>query len=390
MMGSIEYCISIAVTGLLSLAADYYTARRLVRPRWGKGAMAAFMYAHIAILAILCTLGTLAAHGGLQAHIPILMWVMYAYFLMYLPKFCYAAISWIDFLRRPAGRAGSYIGVVVSCIMIILLVGACINRTRIEVKEVTVESDNLPPSFDGYRIVQFSDAHLETLFSSRFAQRIVETINRQNADLVCFTGDLVNRMAVEVIPYKDILSHITARDGVYSIMGNHDYGDYVKWSKPQEQATNIDLLHTLESELGWILLDNSSTSLVRGNDTIALIGVENWGEPPFPQHGRLKEAYPDLNDNRYKILLSHNPRHWRAEVLPESNIDLTLSGHTHAMQFEPFGHSLASLRYPEWSGLYRDGKQYLYVNIGVGCIMLPARFLDATPEITVITLRRKP
>ena len=138
MMGSIEYCISIAVTGLLSLAADYYTARRLVRPRWGKGAMAAFMYAHIAILAILCTLGTLAAHGGLQAHIPILMWVMYAYFLMYLPKFCYAAISWIDFLRRPAGRAGSYIGVVVSCIMIILMVGACINRTRIEVKEVTV------------------------------------------------------------------------------------------------------------------------------------------------------------------------------------------------------------------------------------------------------------
>ena len=390
MMGSIEYCISIAVTGLLSLAADYYTARRLVRPRWGKGAMAAFMYAHIAILAILCTLGTLAAHGGLQAHIPILMWVMYAYFLMYLPKFCYAAISWIDFLRRPAGRAGSYIGVVVSCIMIILMVGACINRTRIEVKEVTVESDNLPPSFDGYRIVQFSDAHLETLFSSRFAQRIVETINRQNADLVCFTGDLVNRMAVEVIPYNDILSHITARDGVYSIMGNHDYGDYVKWSKPQEQATNIDLLHTLESELGWILLDNSSTCLVRGNDTIALIGVENWGEPPFPQHGRLKEAYPDLNDNRYKILLSHNPRHWRAEVLPESNIDLTLSGHTHAMQFEAFGHSLASLRYPEWSGLYRDGKQYLYVNIGVGCIMLPARFLDATPEITVITLRRKP
>ena len=390
MMGSIEYCISIAVTGLLSLAADYYTARRLVRPRWGKGAMAAFMYAHIAILAILCTLGTLAAHGGLQAHIPILMWVMYAYFLMYLPKFCYAAISWIDFLRRPAGRAGSYIGVVVSCIMIILMVGACINRTRIEVKEVTVESDNLPPSFDGYRIVQFSDAHLETLFSSRFAQRIVETINRQNADLVCFTGDLVNRMAVEVIPYKDILSHITARDGVYSIMGNHDYGDYVKWSKPQEQATNIDLLHTLESELGWILLDNSSTSLVRDNDTIALIGVENWGEPPFPQHGRLKEAYPDLNDNRYKILLSHNPRHWRAEVLPESNIDLTLSGHTHAMQFEAFGHSLASLRYPEWSGLYRDGKQYLYVNIGVGCIMLPARFLDATPEIPVITLRPKP
>lgn len=390
MMDSIEYCISIAVTGLLSLAADYYTARRLVRPRWGKGAMAAFMYAHIAILAILCTLGTLAAHGGLQAHIPILMWVMYAYFLMYLPKFCYAAISWIDFLRRPAGRAGSYIGVVVSCIMIILMVGACINRTRIEVKEVTVESDNLPPSFDGYRIVQFSDAHLETLFSNRFAQRIVETINRQNADLVCFTGDLVNRMAVEVIPYKDILSHITARDGVYSIMGNHDYGDYVKWSKPQEQATNIDLLHTLEGELGWILLDNSSTCLVRGNDTIALIGVENWGEPPFPQHGRLKEAYPDLNDNRYKILLSHNPRHWRAEVLPESNIDLTLSGHTHAMQFEAFGHSLASLRYPEWSGLYRDGKQYLYVNIGVGCIMLPARFLDATPEITVITLRRKP
>lgn len=389
MIGNIEYYIGIAAICLLSLAADYYVSRRLLRSRWGKGAMAAYMYAHVALLVILSALGTVAAHGRLQAHIPLLMWVMYAYFLMYLPKFCYTIISWIDYLKKPTGKIGSYIGVAAGIMVIILMVGACLNRTRIDIKEVTIESDRLPRSFDGYRIVQFSDAHLETLFSSRFAQRIVETINEQNADLVCFTGDLVNRKAIEVIPYQEILSHIVARDGIYSVMGNHDYGDYVRWRNSQEHMANIELLHTLEYELGWTLLNNSSSYLVRGNDSIAIIGVENWGEPPFPQHGKLTEAYSCLNDSCYKILLSHNPRHWRAEVLPQSNIDLTLSGHTHAMQMETFGHSLASLRYPEWSGLYREGKQYLYVNIGIGCIMLPAR-LGATPEITVITLRHKP
>lgn len=389
MIDSIAYYISIAIIGILSFASDYYVGRRLVRPRWGKGAMATYMYFHIALLAILVIIGSIAAHGGLQAHIPILMWVMYAYFLLYLPKFCYAAISWIDYLWRPTGKAGSYAGVVIGLIVIIIMIGACVNRTKLEVKEITIESDRLPRSFDGYRIVQFSDAHLETLFSSRFVRHIVETINQQDADLVCFTGDLVNRTATEVIPYQDILSGITARDGVFSIMGNHDYGDYVRWHEPQEKEENIDFLHALEDGLGWTLLDNSSVYLVHGNDTIALIGVENWGEPPFPQHGKLKEAYPDLNDSRYKILLSHNPRHWRAEVLPESNIDLTLSGHTHAMQAIVLGHSLASMRYPEWNGLYQDDRQYLYVNIGVGCIMLPAR-LGATPEITVITLRCKP
>lgn len=389
MIGSIAYYISIAIIGILSFASDYYVGRRLVRPRWGKGAMATYMYFHIALLAILVIIGSIAAHGGLQAHIPILMWVMYAYFLMYLPKFCYATISWIDYLWRPTGKAGSYAGVAIGLIVIIIMIGACVNRTKLEVKEITIESDRLPHSFDGYRIVQFSDTHLETMFSSRFVRHIVETINQQDADLVCFTGDLVNRTATEVIPYQDILSGITARDGVFSIMGNHDYGDYVRWHEPQEKEENIDFLHALEAGLGWTLLDNSSVYLVHGNDTIALIGVENWGEPPFPQHGKLKEAYPDLNDNRYKILLSHNPRHWRAEVLPESNIDLTLSGHTHAMQAIVLGHSLASMRYPEWNGLYQDDRQYLYVNIGVGCIMLPAR-LGATPEITVITLRCKP
>lgn len=389
MIGSIAYYISIAIIGILSFASDYYVGRRLVRPRWGKGAMATYMYFHITLLAILVIIGSIAAHGGLQAHIPILMWVMYAYFLMYLPKFCYAAISWVDYLWRPTGKAGSYAGVVIGLIVIIIMIGACVNRTKLKVKEITIESDRLPHSFDGYRIVQFSDTHLETMFSSRFVRHIVETINQQDADLVCFTGDLVNRTATEVIPYQDILSDITARDGVFSIMGNHDYGDYVRWHEPQEKEENIDFLHALEAGLGWTLLDNSSVYLVHGNDTIALIGVENWGEPPFPQHGKLKEAYPDLNDSRYKILLSHNPRHWRAEVLPESNIDLTLSGHTHAMQAIVLGHSLASMRYPEWNGLYQDDRQYLYVNIGVGCIMLPAR-LGATPEITVITLRCKP
>lgn len=389
MTGSMEYYIEIAVLLILSLAGDYYVGRRIVLPRRGKGAFARYMYIHVALLATLSVIGTIAARGALQAHIPILMWVMYAYFLMYLPKLVYALVSWPDYLRRSTGKAGSYVGICLGGMLIIAMVAACLNRTRLDVKEVSIESPRVPAAFDGYRIVQFSDTHLETMFSSRFARRIVNTINRQDPDLVCFTGDLVNRLATEVMPYKEILSGIKARDGVYSIMGNHDYGDYVKWRTPQEHTDNIRLLHTLQAELGWTMLNNRSTLIAHGNDTIALIGVENWGEPPFPQYGRLADAYPALHDDRYKILLSHNPRHWRAEVLPESNIDLMLSGHTHAVQIELLGHSPAVLRYPEWSGLYSSNGQYLYVNIGVGCIMLPAR-LGATPEITVITLRHKP
>lgn len=385
-MVSPTFFLLIGLLDIISLSSDYYIASRLVKPRYGKRGVAVHMSLHLLLLSVFTGIAAGFVCGKTLIDLPTLMWMLFAYFLIYSPKFLYALISWTDYLRHPNGRAGHYIGLSAGILCLILLIGATINRTRIEVKEITISSDRLPEAFDNYRIVQFSDLHLETLSSRRYADRIINEINELRPDIIFFTGDLVNRKADEVNPYQEVLSRMDAPDGIYSIMGNHDYGDYVKWNSETEYRDNIAALHSLERELGWTMLDNTSVFIHHNNDSIALIGVGNWGEPPFPQYGRLQDAYRDLNDDNFKILLSHNPRHWRAEVLQSSNIDLTLSGHTHAVQIEIAGKSPAAFRYPEWSGLYQDGEQYLYVNIGIGCVMLPAR-VGATPEITVISLR---
>ena len=279
-----------------------------------------------------------------------------------------------------------YVGMSVAALSFALIVGSTINRYRIDTKEVVVKSSRLPKSFDGYRIVHFSDMHLETLYSRAYAQRVVNCINTLNPDIIVYSGDLVNRKASEIDNYFDILSQLHATDGVYSVLGNHDYGDFVKWASDEARQANLTRLHQLQAEMGWTLLNNASTHIHRDNDSIAIIGVENWGEPPFQQYGDLNEAYPHLYDETYKLLISHNPRHWRAEVLPNSNIDLMMAGHTHALQTEICGYSPVKAIYPEWGGLYNEGEQFLYVNIGIGCTMTPTR-LGATPEVTVITLK---
>ena len=181
------------------------------------------------------------------------------------------------------------------------------------------------------------------------------------------------------------------RDGVFSILGNHDYGDYYSWNSPADKADNMQQLLDMQSEMGWKMLNNATSFIHRGNDSIALIGVENVGDPPFTVYGDLDMAYETLDDPVVKILLSHNPAHWVEDIkdAPDKNIALTLSGHTHAMQMSAFGVSPAAWRYPTWGGLYadEDGHQ-LYVNIGLGEVAIPAR-IGANPEITLITLRRK-
>jgi predicted MPP superfamily phosphohydrolase len=269
---------------------------------------------------------------------------------------------------------------------VILIVGSTINRYRTDVTEAEVVSTRLPKEFDGYRIVHFSDMHLETLYSRPFAQRVVDCINALKPDMIVYSGDMVNRKSTELDRYFDILSQLQARDGVYSVLGNHDYGDFVKWSSQEAHQANLDRLCQLQADMGWTLLNNASCHIHHNGDSIAIIGVENWGEPPFQQYGNLEEAYPDLHSDTYKLLISHNPRHWRAEVLPNSNIDLMMAGHTHALQMEVCGYSPIEAHYPEWGGLYNEGEQYLYVNIGIGCTMTPTR-LGATPEITLITLK---
>lgn len=339
-----------------------------------------------------------------------LMWMLYIYFSIYVPKFIYIVFSAIGrlFKSKRKGKKvnyGSLIGLPVAVLICIAMWwGVLFTRNEIEVEKTEVVSVKLPAAFDGYRIVQFSDAHVGTWGKdTTFVSELVARINSLNPDLIVFTGDIVNRETSEMEPFLNILSRLKARDGVYSILGNHDYGDYMDWKDPSDRDSNNLLMREWQKQIGWNLLNNERDYIVNKGDSLVLIGVENWGEPPFHQYGDLDKAYPlnkdsvyNLNDNRFKILLSHNPEHWNREVSKVSNIDLTLSGHTHAMQlvFSLFGKewSPAKYRYPQWKGMYErptssGDTSRLYVNIGCGEVGVPTRFGFAYPEITEITLR---
>ena len=214
--------------------------------------------------------------------------------------------------------------------------------------------------------------------------------NELNPDVIFFTGDLVNNYADETDGWLPLLSSLSAQMGTYSILGNHDYGLYREWPSEEAYAQNMTKLKQVQAEVGFRLLMNEQVPLERGGDRISLIGVENWGRPPFPQYGDLKMAMKGA-DAQFKVLLSHDPDHWNEHVLGKEDIDLTLSGHTHGMQFGVnLGNrkwSPVSQRYPRWGGLYQEGNQYLYVNTGFGFIGFPGR-VGMPPEITLLELRR--
>ena len=269
-----------------------------------------------------------------------------------------------------------------------ILFGAIKGKENFKVREVTFTSANLPEEFDGYRVLQLSDIHSGSWKGNPEAlKRAIDICNSQNADLALFTGDLVNSRSDELIEFMNIFSELKAKDGVYSVLGNHDYGTYVKWDSEADRIANIDSLIARENRMGWKMLNNSHIIVRRGNDSIAVIGVENSGRPPFPDYARLKEASAGT-EGMFQILMSHDPTHWRREVLPKSDIELTLSGHTHDMQITFFGLSVSSFIYPEHNGMYMEGERGLYVNIGLGHVLFPMR-LGAWPEITVITLKKK-
>lgn len=326
------------------------------------------------------------------SHPQMIGWFSIFFFLFSAPKLLLSICTiigipfhkWLRWPRTPFIGTGLTLAVIS---ITIIIYGSFIGRSQFEVKEVTYTSDRIPQAFDGYRIVQLSDIHIGSWQGNTAAiQRLVDLVNAQHPDLIVFTGDLVNSRALELDDFQEILAGLKAKDGVYSILGNHDYGPYFRWESKQDQEDNLIDLEQRQADMGWKLLNNSHTILVQGNDSIALIGVENDGEPPFSQYADLPEAMKGT-EGMFQILLSHNPTHWRREVLPKSNIDLMLAGHTHAMQLIIGKYSPSSYIYPEWAGLYLEGTRGLYVNIGIGFVGLPFRF-GAWPEITVLTLRR--
>ncbi|MCK4921640.1 MAG: metallophosphoesterase, partial [Bacteroidales bacterium] len=249
-------------------------------------------------------------------------------------------------------------GIIIATIPFLSIIwGIWKGRYNYKVNNVELSFKNLPPSFEGLKIIQISDLHLGSFGKDTSKLKLaIKLINKQEADYVLFTGDIVNNLASEMEVFAAVLQEIKAKKGKFSILGNHDYGRYYRWSSKEDLNANMELLYRLHQEAGFKLLRNETAFLESENDRIALIGVENWGIPPFPQLGDLGVAMKDVLDNDFKILMSHDPSHWDAVVLPETDIDLTLSGHTHGMQFAinipGWKWSPVKLKYPRWSGLY--------------------------------------
>jgi predicted MPP superfamily phosphohydrolase len=265
------------------------------------------------------------------------------------------------------------------------------NKYNYQLKKIRLSFNNLPSSFKGLKIVQISDIHSGSFTDKAAVNRGVEMVLNAKPDLILFTGDLVNDRADEMQDYMDVFNRIKAPMGVYSIFGNHDYGDYISWPSADAKRKNLEHLKQVHAQLGWRLLLDEHVVLEKNNEQIALLGIQNWSAfGRFPKYGSMAKAYPGTEKYPFKILMSHDPSHWDAEVrIKYPDIDLMLSGHTHGMQFgveNPyFKWSPVQWFYKEWAGLYEAGKQKLYVNRGYGFIGYPGR-VGILPEITVIEL----
>lgn len=265
------------------------------------------------------------------------------------------------------------------------------NKYQYDVRRLNLAYENLPSAFKGLKIVHISDIHSGSFTDKKSVQKGVEKILNEKPDLILFTGDLVNDRFTEMNDYIDVFNQLKAPLGVYSTLGNHDYGDYVRWESAEAKTANLDRLKKVHDQLGWKLLMNENVSLDMNGASIAIVGIENWSaKGNFPKYGKLDKAIVGTENHSFKILLSHDPSHWEAEVIEQyKDIDLMLSGHTHGMQFgveiPGFKWSPVQYMYRQWAGLYEKGSQKLYVNRGFGFIGYPGR-VGILPEITVIEL----
>lgn len=274
-----------------------------------------------------------------------------------------------------------------------LLYGMIQGRYNFKVLKYTLHFEDLPEAFDGYKITQLSDIHSGSFDNKKKIEYAVDLVNQQDSDAILFTGDLVNNFAAEMIPWQSTFSKLKAKDGVFSVLGNHDYGDYVDWDSEALKQKNLEQLYDIQKEIGFDLILNESRFIEKNGQRIAIVGVENWGKGGFKKAGDLRKATKRVNADDFKILMSHDPSHWEAEVIDDQyHYHLTLSGHTHGMQFgieipgwikwSPVG-----WRYKQWAGIYQKKGQYINVNRGFGYLAYPGR-VGIWPEITVIELKK--
>lgn len=337
------------------------------------------------------------AGNNLQRFIPMLITAMLVIFIPKLFSFPILLAEDIVRLLRGFPARSLYVSEATLALAVIMILIILFGLTRgkhfYRVRKETLYFPDLPEVFDGFTITQLSDIHSGSLNDIKGVQKGIDLANAQNSDLLLFTGDLVNNMATEMDPWIPYFTKLKAPYGKYSVLGNHDYGDYIRWDNKEAKEANLNRLKEVHAETGFRLLLNEAVIINKQGQSIALVGVENWGKGGFHQYGDLKEATAHIPNDAFKILMSHDPSHWD-EVTVDHNqhVHLTLAGHTHGMQFgiELFGFKWSPIQYfyKQWAGLYqRDGK-YLYVNRGFGYHGLKGR-VGVWPEITVLTLKRK-
>ena len=379
---------------LMAVVPDLYIDRRFLRRIKGRRAMLRRLLWWLPTLGMIAyTMVFVFDRQFAPSDIKILNVYLFLVGLLITPKCLFAlcsAIGWgVKKMIRRKANYGNIVGVVMVVLnWYVLFYGSFVGFDQITVREVTYESAELPESFDGYRIVQFSDAHVGTYIGGRehLLRAVVDTINAQSPDMVVFAGDLQNREPQEIRPFVDVLGSIKAKDGVFSVIGNHDYSDYIE-ATPDIKAENEKETRELERKMGWRLLVNEHEVVRRGADSIVIAGLDNDGDgKKFPQRGDVRKALEGVSDRAFVVMAEHDPTCWRRKILPESRAQLTLSGHTHAMQFMIGNWSPASFVYKEWGGLFSEGARALIVSTGIGGF-IPFRF-GVPGEIVVITMRR--
>lgn len=331
---------------------------------------------------------------------PLAAWLMGLMLLSFVPRLFslpFLLVEDITRLFRGFPPRAHWVSEVTVCIagalFLIVLFGITRGRHFYRVRRETIFFPDLPEAFDGFTITQITDVHSGSFTNESGVQKGLDLVNVQHSDVILFTGDLVNNQASEMDRWIAAFAGLKAPMGKFSVLGNHDYGDYMKWTTSEAKAANLERLKQVHAEIGFRLLLDEAITLERGGQSIVLLGVENWGKGGFHKYGDLARATSGVSDGAFKILMSHDPSHWEAVTLDHhQHIHLTLSGHTHGMQFgiDFFGLKWSPIQYvyKQWVGLYRQDGRFLYVNRGFGFLGLKGR-IGMWPEVAVITLKRK-
>lgn len=371
---------------------DLYLDRRFLRKRtrylWWQRVLwwlpGAFMFVYTIILA---TSRNFAPDSLFVLNLYLLL-----FGIMVVPKFLFVLCSFLGRVycrfRHTHTNWGNLVGLVLGVTVIVSVIyGGTFGFGRLDIRHEDYYSADLPAAFDGYRIVHFSDAHVGTYGETHteVLNKVIDSINAQKADMVVFTGDLQNMEPKELYPFMQTLGRITSNDGIFSVLGNHDYSGYIKADGATKVANERELV-SLERQLGWDLLLNDNRIIRRGADSIVIAGMENDGRPPHPAKGNIGKTLTGVRDGAFILMLQHDPSSWRKTILPKSKAQLTLSGHTHGGQIKIFGWSPAAVSYGEYDGMYNEGGRAINVSSGMGAF-IPFR-LGVSNEIVVITLHR--